>query len=112
MLPAMCLRSTAALLDLLRPPTAFRLMLIASYRANDAQSSVLLQELRTRLPESTRVREVEVGPLAIEDAERLAFDLLPDDRRSRSAAQAVARESAHVRLLRWYRFLIFRRSEP
>lgn len=85
--------SAALLLELLRPPTAFRLMLIASYRQNEAQS-VLLQELRARLPETVHVREVEVGPLPLEDAERLAYDLLSAARRSRAVAQAVARESA------------------
>lgn len=86
--------SAALLVDLLRTPTVFRLMLLASYRDNEAQNSVLLQQMRARLAESVHVRQVEVGPLPFEDAERLAFDILPADRRSRVAAQAVARESA------------------
>lgn len=86
--------SAALLLGVLRAPTAFPLMLIVSYRANEAHSSAFLQQLRAQLPERTRVREIEVGPLPLEDAEQLAFDLLPGARRSRSTAQAVARESA------------------
>ena len=85
--------SAALLLELLRPPTAARLLWILSYRQNEAASSAFLGELRARLPKNVDSRELEVGPLALDDAERLASELLGADQRTQSAARSVARES-------------------
>jgi tetratricopeptide (TPR) repeat protein/predicted Ser/Thr protein kinase len=85
--------SAALLLELLRPPAEFKLLLIASYRPHEAQSSVFLQELRARLPGDVDLRELQVGPLSPDDAERLAWQLLGAEQRSRAAALSVARES-------------------
>jgi predicted Ser/Thr protein kinase len=85
--------SAALLLELLRSPTAARLLLITSYRQNEASNSAFLGELRARLPKNVHSRELEVGPLALDDAERLAFELLGAEQRSRAAAHSVARES-------------------
>lgn len=85
--------SAALLLELLRPPTASRFLLITSYRQNEAASSAFLEELRARLPKNVAWRELEVGPLAFVEAERLAFELLGSEPGSKDAASAVARES-------------------
>lgn len=87
--------SAALLLELLRPPTVFRLMLIASYRQEE-ESSAFLRELRARVPERVQVRELQVGPLAPDDAERLALELLGSDERSRLAAQALLSSLLHA----------------
>jgi hypothetical protein len=85
--------SAALLLELLRPPTTLRLLLLVSYRENEADGSDFLRELRPRLPERVQVRELDVGPLSLDDAEQLAFALLGAEEQSRSVAQSVARES-------------------
>lgn len=84
--------SAALLLELLRPP-ALRLLLILSYRENEAVRSGFLHEMRARMPERVKVRELDVGPLSPDDAERLAFALLGADERSRGVARSVACES-------------------
>jgi tetratricopeptide (TPR) repeat protein/predicted Ser/Thr protein kinase len=84
--------SAALLLELLRPP-ALRLLLIAGYRENEAARSGFLREIRARMPERVAVRELAVGPLSLEHAERLAFELLGADERSRRVARSVAAES-------------------
>ena len=84
--------SAALLLELLRPP-ALRLLLIVSYRENEAARSDFLREIRTRMPERVSVRELDVGPLSLSDAERLASSLLGSDERSAHLARSVAREA-------------------
>jgi tetratricopeptide (TPR) repeat protein len=88
--------SAALLLELVRPPDAPPLLLLGTYRDNEAKASPFIQELLTRWPTGAEVRDVSVGPLAIADAGRLALALLgrPDDEVTQRAAQGVARESA------------------
>jgi serine/threonine protein kinase len=84
--------SAALLLELLRPP-ALRMLLLVSYRENETNNSPFLRELRARLPHQVNVRELEVGPLSSTEAERLAFELLGADERSRRFSRSVALES-------------------
>ncbi len=83
--------SAALLLELLRPP--LRVLLIVSYRDNEAANSDFLRAMRARMPKQVAVRELDVGPLWPDDAERLAFALLGAAERSRLVARSVARES-------------------
>jgi tetratricopeptide (TPR) repeat protein len=85
--------SAALLLELLRPRRALSLLLVVSYRDNEARNSTFLGELTARMPESVDVRKLKVGPLSSEDAERLALVLLGAEERARAVARSVARES-------------------
>ena len=74
------LDSVALLLEMLEPPGAPRLLLIASYRSDEASSSpalrALLDGLRTERGRAVEVRDVPVGELDPEGAEALASALL------------------------------------
>jgi eukaryotic-like serine/threonine-protein kinase len=98
--------SAALLVDLLRPPGAPALLLLASYRSEDAQTSEVIRNLpRPALPHAgpfrelagVEVREVVLGPLDHGDARELARQLL--DRPPADAAalerdlDMIARES-------------------
>jgi serine/threonine protein kinase len=86
--------SAALLLELVRPPHAPPLLLVMTYRQDEADASPLLTDLRAKWPEGAEARDVAVGPLAPEDAVRLAVALLgADDVAARATAEAVARES-------------------
>ncbi len=86
--------SAALVLDLLRGPDAAPLLIVMTFRDNEAHQSPFLVELQERWPEGARVVDVEVGPLKGEDAQRLALSLLNDsDDASQRVARAVARES-------------------
>ena len=86
--------SAALLLDLLRPPSAPPLLLVMTYRDNEEQGSPLLTELRERWPAGADLREVQVEPLQLEDALKLALTLLDaGDELAQRTARAVARES-------------------
>ncbi len=85
--------SAGAIADLLRPPDAPPLLVLASYRTEDAATSPpvrALLDLRAKEP-SLDIRELEVGPLSVEDAREVALAVLPPERRER--AEAIARES-------------------
>ena len=64
--------SATALADLLRPPDAPALLLILSYRSESLATSSLFRSLLEHVREEVDVRELEVGPLSIEDAAELA----------------------------------------
>ncbi|MCY1054249.1 serine/threonine-protein kinase [Nannocystis sp. SCPEA4] len=84
-------RDSAALLaDLLRPPDAPALLLIASYRT-EAHSGAVLKTLREAARGELDLRELQIGPLSEADAEDLAQSLLPANLRAR--ARQVAREA-------------------
>jgi eukaryotic-like serine/threonine-protein kinase len=86
--------SAVLLLDLLRSETPPPLLLVMTYRDNEAESSPFLGELRERWPETAEARDVPVGPLDAEDARRLALTLLDaSDAIAQRTARAVARES-------------------
>ena len=88
--------SAALLVDLLRPPGP-PLLLLASYRTEDAAHSEVVKALRPKRnqdPVPGHFGEVEVGPLSQEDARDLALALLGEDSAgAREDAQAISRES-------------------
>jgi hypothetical protein len=86
--------SAALLLDLVHPPHAPPLLLVMTYREDQAEGSPLLTDARSLWPRGAEAREVTVGPLDAVDAAHLAQALLGStDDSSRAAADAVARES-------------------
>jgi hypothetical protein len=86
--------SAALLLDLVRPPLAPPLLLVMTYRDDEAQTSPLLIEMRAHWPEDAEERDLMVGPLEEEETRRIALALLgPADDKSEATARAVARES-------------------
>jgi len=91
--------SALVLADLLRPPDPPALLLVACCRAEDAAASPIVRALRTRRsgPEDALdLREVEVGPLAPDDATALAVALLGPDGEGpagRTLAASIAAES-------------------
>jgi serine/threonine protein kinase/tetratricopeptide (TPR) repeat protein len=92
------LDSTSILVDLLRPPDPPSLMLLLSYRSEEAQASQavvqLIEGCRTPGAAEVDVREIEVGALAPDEARQLALLLLGDVADSeRPLAGAIARES-------------------
>ncbi len=71
-------RDSAALLaDLLRPPDAPALLLIASYRS-EASNGAVLGALREAARGEVDMRQIEVGPLSEEEAADLALQLLAE----------------------------------
>ena len=87
--------SAALLLELVRPPDAPPLLIVMTYRDNEAKASPFLVETSARWPENADVRDVSVGPLTREESRRLARTLLGcgDDGLVEKTAGAVARES-------------------
>src|ERR1019366_1240399 len=87
--------SAALLLELVRPPDAPPLLIVMTYRDNEAKASPFLVETSARWPENADVRDVSVGPLSREESRRLARTLLGcgDDGLVEKTASAVARES-------------------
>lgn len=87
------LDSAALLLELLRPPEAPALLLVGTFRSDEAESSRLVQALRQAQAEAAgalEVREVEVHELSAEQSRELALVLVEGDR---VRAEALARES-------------------
>ncbi|MEZ4383456.1 MAG: protein kinase [Nannocystaceae bacterium] len=64
--------SAVALADLLRPPDAPALFLILSYRSESLATSSLFRSLIEHSRDEIDIRELEVGPLALEEAAELA----------------------------------------
>ena len=86
--------SAALLLDLVRPPQAPPLLLVMTYREDEAETSPLWTETRAQWPSGAEARDVTVGPLDAADAAELALALLgASDDASRAAAAAAAQES-------------------
>ncbi len=88
-------RDSAALLaDLLAPPDAPALLLIASYRSEYAQSAPVLQSLREHTRKDIDFRGLEVGPMPVAEACDLAMALIKHtDAGTRARARQIARES-------------------
>ncbi len=82
--------SAALLSDLLRPPSPPPLLLLCSFRSDEAASSPFLRELVTAGSAlrgaaeagALDLREIEVGPLGEADGARLALELLHDHARA------------------------------
>ncbi len=86
--------SAALLLELMRPPLAPPLLLVMTYREEEATTNAFLLETSALWPAAAEVREQPVGPLEPEEARRLAHALLrSQDVDSEDIAEAVARES-------------------
>ncbi|HLK35419.1 MAG TPA: AAA family ATPase [Polyangiaceae bacterium] len=86
--------SAALLLDLMRPPRPPPVLLVMTYRDNEAHASSFLAELKAGWPAEAEVVDVDVGPLDAGDAQRLAVTLLDaHDEVGQRIARAAARES-------------------
>ncbi|WP_437337918.1 serine/threonine-protein kinase [Sorangium sp. So ce394] len=89
--------SARLLAELLSPPDAPRLLLIACYRSDEAERCAAVGELRrlaTRCGAAVEIRELTVEPLSYEQAMRLAIERLGPAAGARlERAQAIARES-------------------
>ncbi|HEV7559516.1 MAG TPA: AAA family ATPase, partial [Kofleriaceae bacterium] len=87
-------RDSAPLLaQLMRPPNVPPLMLLLSYRTDDAARSPLLSSLLGNDGLTGERHELTVGPLTDEEAHSLAHRLLVADHTSTDAAATIARES-------------------
>jgi hypothetical protein len=96
--------SVALLQEVTRQPGAPPLLLVLTYREEDAETSPFLREMTARWldapTESAEVCELRVGPLDGADARRLALSLIGrTDEIARRTAAAVARESRGSPLL-------------
>jgi tRNA A-37 threonylcarbamoyl transferase component Bud32/tetratricopeptide (TPR) repeat protein len=87
--------SAALLTDLLRPPDPPVLLLMSSYRSEEADSSAFLRTwLATSATEAVERRQVLVQPLTVEEGQRLGLQLLGrHDSAALERARAVAEES-------------------
>jgi hypothetical protein len=86
--------SAALLLELTRPPHAPAILLVMTYREEEAQASPFLCELRARWPQGAELRDLNIGPLEETDAHLLALALLGSSRDSAERiAVGLARES-------------------
>jgi serine/threonine protein kinase len=87
--------SALVLADLLRPPDPPVLLLLASYRAEDADASPCLRALRRELPPCAgpACRELAVEPLGPDQRRELARALLGDGPEAERQAEAVAEQS-------------------
>ena len=87
--------SAELLVELLSPPDAPRMLLLACHRSDDASGSVFLGRFARLLAASggrIRVRDVDLGPLTHEQAFVLSLDRLGASA-SEETAQAIVRES-------------------
>ncbi len=86
--------SVALLFEMVRMPVAPPMVLVLTYREEEAKTSPFVLEMRARWPVPAEVRDVDVGPLASEDARSLALALLGlHGDAPLHIADAVARES-------------------
>jgi eukaryotic-like serine/threonine-protein kinase len=87
--------SATLLTEVMRPPQAPRLLLILGERQGpEAEASPFLKKLVEQGFEGTDVRSVTVNPLGLEDARKLALDLMgADDEGAWRVADAIARGS-------------------
>lgn len=90
-------RDSAPLLEqLMRPPNVPPLLLLLSYRSEDALRSPLLSSLLSKdslLAPGAAAREVNVGPLTDDESRSLAYQLLSSEGADTDAAWTIARES-------------------
>jgi serine/threonine protein kinase len=86
--------SVALLHEIMRPPQAPPVLLLMTYREEEAGTSPFLREMKERWAGTADVRDVRVGPLDLEDAQRLALVRIgASDELSTKMAHAVAREA-------------------
>jgi hypothetical protein len=86
--------SVALLHEVMRPPHAPPVLLLMTYREEEAGTSPFLLEMRERWAGAADVRDVRVGPLDLEDAQSLALARIgaPHELATKMA-YAVAREA-------------------
>jgi hypothetical protein len=88
--------SATLLAELLRPPDAPTLLLIASYRSEEAATSIPLQTLLSQHPpigSAGDVRELEVSALSNDEAGLLVRSLLSKDPAAEAYTEAIVREA-------------------
>ena len=86
--------SVALLQEVMRPPHAPPVLLLLTYREEEAATSPFLREMSERWPAIAEVRDLTVGPLKFEDARRLALAQIgTSDEMAQRTARAVAREA-------------------
>ena len=86
--------SVSLLFEMVRAPVAPPMLLVLTYRDEEANSSPFVLEMRARWPVPSEVRDLSVGPLASEDARSLALKVLAlHGDAPLHTADAVARES-------------------
>jgi len=86
--------SAALFLELFAPPRVLPVLLMMTYRDDEADRSPFLAEMRDRRPEGSEVRDLTVGPLDLADAQRLALTFIDaNDTMAQRLARAVAREA-------------------
>jgi hypothetical protein len=86
--------SASLLLELVRAPTAPPLLVVMTHRDGEALSSPFLIEMNAHWPERAELRDLSVGPLDEDGAQRLALALLGfDDEETRRRAADIAKES-------------------
>jgi hypothetical protein len=86
--------SASLLLELVRPPTAPPLLIVMTHREGEALTSPFLIETNAHWPEKAERRDLAVGPLDADGAQRLALALLGfDDEDTRRQAIDIAKES-------------------
>jgi hypothetical protein len=86
--------SASLLLALMRPPSPAAIMLLMTHRDGESISSPFLVELDMHWPETAERRDIIVGPLQSEGAQRLAAALLGfDDEDTWRKAKDIASES-------------------
>ncbi len=86
--------SVSLLFEMVRPPLAPPLLLVMTYRDEEATSSPFVLEMRARWPVPAEVRDLAVGPLAADDSRSLARTLLQAHGTAPlDVADAIARES-------------------
>ncbi len=97
--------SSNLLADLLRPPNGPRLLLLGSYRrenASDSPALIALEEAYQRGQERPHRLDLPVDALTTEDAGRLALNLLgADDRATKKIAERIALESGGSPFFVW-----------
>jgi serine/threonine protein kinase len=88
------LDSASLLLEMIRPPGEPPLLLVMTNREAEAKTSPFFMETRAHWPERAEARNLVVGPLEQEGAQRLALALLGGtDAGSQQRAAEIARES-------------------
>jgi serine/threonine protein kinase/tetratricopeptide (TPR) repeat protein len=92
--------SVALLVELMRPPRAVPILLVLTYREEEAATAPFLMEMSASWPAAAELRDVQVGPLEESEAHRMALSLLgASDDAAQSTAAAVVRESGGSPLL-------------
>ncbi len=86
--------SAALLVEVMRPPAAPPILLVTTHRSDASAASPFLADLRARWPDDAEVREIQVEPLAFDDARTLAAALLGTQQASgHEIADAIALEA-------------------